>query len=125
MLTSCRPKGGTMLDLKYIRENAPAVEENCKNRGVEADVGLVVELANRRSALIGELNELKQHQNQLAKSVGRERDEDARLPLQAQGSRRARRLFGHRGLRCRSQGCREQVLLFARGRRCSGARARP
>ena len=45
-----------MLDLRYIRENAAAVEENCKNRGVEADVGLVVELAEKRSALIQELN---------------------------------------------------------------------
>ncbi|MDP8947697.1 MAG: serine--tRNA ligase [Actinomycetota bacterium] len=70
-----------MLDLRYIRENAAAVEENCKNRGVEADVGLVVELADRRSALIQELNELKQRQNQLAKSVGREHDEGTRRRL--------------------------------------------
>src|ERR671911_1391790 len=70
-----------MLDLKFIRENAAAVQDNCRNRGVEADVGLVVELADRRSALIQELNELKQRQNQLAKSVGRERDEEARQRL--------------------------------------------
>ena len=67
-----------MLDLKFIRENVAAVEENCKNRGVEADVRLVVELADRRSALIQELNELRQSQNALAKSIGRERDEEAR-----------------------------------------------
>jgi seryl-tRNA synthetase len=70
-----------VLDLKFIRENVPAVEENCKNRGVEADVRLVVELADRRSALIQELNELRQRQNALAKSIGRERDEDARRGL--------------------------------------------
>ena len=74
-----------MLDLRYIRENAAAVEANCENRGVEADVGLVVELADRRSALIQELNELKKRQNQLARSVGRERDDNAR-----QGSSRNR-----------------------------------
>jgi seryl-tRNA synthetase len=67
-----------VLDLKFIRENARAVEENCKNRGVEAEVGLVVELADRRSELIQELNELKQRQNQMAKSIGKERDEEAR-----------------------------------------------
>src|ERR671915_1561515 len=70
-----------MLDLRFIRENAAAVEENCRNRGIEADVWLVVELADRRSALIQELNELKQRQNQLAKSVGREREEEARQRL--------------------------------------------
>ena len=70
-----------MLDLKFIRENAEAVRENCKNRGVEADVGLVVELADRRSSLIQELNELKQRQNQVAKSIGQERDPEARERL--------------------------------------------
>jgi seryl-tRNA synthetase len=71
----------SMLDLKYIRENAQAVQENCGNRGVEADVKLLVELADRRSELIQELNELKQRQNQMAKSVGKERDEEARQRL--------------------------------------------
>ncbi|HEV2093371.1 MAG TPA: serine--tRNA ligase [Rubrobacter sp.] len=75
-----------MLDLKFIRENAEAVQENCKNRGVEADVGLVVELADRRSALIQGLNELKQEQNRTAKSIGQERDPEARERLIA-GSR--------------------------------------
>jgi seryl-tRNA synthetase len=67
-----------VLDLRFIRENARAVEENCKNRGVEADVGLVVELADRRSQLIQELNDLKQRQNRMAKGIGKERDEEAR-----------------------------------------------
>lgn len=70
-----------MLDLKYIRENAETVKENCRNRGVEADVDLVVELADRRSALITELNELRQRQNEAAKSIGRERDEEKRREL--------------------------------------------
>jgi len=75
-----------MLDLKFIRENAEAVQENCRNRGVEADVGLVVELADRRSALIQELNELKQEQNRMARGIGQERDPEARERLIA-GSR--------------------------------------
>jgi seryl-tRNA synthetase len=76
------PTGGRhMLDLKYIRDNASAVEENSKNRGVEADVGLVLQLADRRSELIQELNELRQRQNQMAKNIGKERDPDARETL--------------------------------------------
>jgi seryl-tRNA synthetase len=78
VLTSRRPEGDGVLDLKFIRENAKAVEENARNRGVEADVGLVVELADRRSNLIQELNELRQRQNEMAKSIGGERDEEAR-----------------------------------------------
>jgi seryl-tRNA synthetase len=41
-------------------------------------VGLVMELADRRSELIQELNDLKQRQNQMAKSIGKERDEGSR-----------------------------------------------
>jgi seryl-tRNA synthetase len=76
-----------MLDLRFIRENPEAVAENCRNRGVEADVDLVVGLADRRSQLIQELNELRQQQNQLAKSVGRERDAEARQNLIAESRR--------------------------------------
>ena len=70
-----------MLDLKFIRENADAVAENCRNRGVEADVGLVVELSDRRSALIQEVNDLKQRQNQLAKGVKQASDDEERQRL--------------------------------------------
>jgi seryl-tRNA synthetase len=84
-----------VLDLRYIRENAAAVAENARNRGVEANVELVVELADRRSELIQELNELRQQQNQLAKSVGRERDPEARQRLIAE-SRRTKELIPER-----------------------------
>jgi seryl-tRNA synthetase len=76
-----------MLDLRYVRENPEAVAENCRNRGVEADVHLVVGLADRRSELIQELNEFKQQQNQLAKSVGGERDPERRQNLIAESRR--------------------------------------
>ncbi len=73
-----------MLDLKFIREHVEAVAENARNRGVDVDVGIVVELADRRSALMQELNELRQQQNRLAKSVGKERDPEAREGLIAE-----------------------------------------
>ncbi len=84
-----------MLDLRYIRENAAAVAENSRNRSVEADVEMVVELADRRSELIQELNELRQQQNQLAKSVGGEQDPEARQRL-IEESRRTKELIPER-----------------------------
>jgi seryl-tRNA synthetase len=76
-----------VLDLRYVRENPEAVAENCRNRGVVADIDLVVKLADRRSGLIQELNELKHQQNQLAKSVGGERDPERRKYLIAESRR--------------------------------------
>src|SRR5919202_1643966 len=84
-----------MLDLRFIRENAEAVAENLRNRGVVADVDLVVGLADRRPELIQELNELRQRQNQLAKMVGKERDPEARENLIAD-SRRTKELIPER-----------------------------
>ena len=84
-----------MLDLRFVRENAEAVAENCKNRGAEADVDLVVGLADRRSELMQELNELRQRQNQLAKMVGGERDPEARENLIVD-SRRTKELIPKR-----------------------------
>jgi seryl-tRNA synthetase len=81
-----------VLDLRFIRENAEAVAENARNRGVDVNVGLVVELADRRSALMQELNELRQQQNQLAKSVGKERDPEARERLIAESRSMKRRI---------------------------------
>ncbi len=81
-----------MLDLRFIRENAEVVARNCKNRAIVADVDLVVGLADERSELIQELNGLKQRQNQLAKSVSRECDPEARENLIAD-SRRTKELI--------------------------------
>ncbi len=76
-----------MLDLKFIRENPVAVADNCKNRGVDADVDLVVGLAEERSELMQEVNDLRQGQNEMAKSVGKERDPDKREGLIAESRR--------------------------------------
>ncbi|MDQ3912876.1 MAG: serine--tRNA ligase [Actinomycetota bacterium] len=77
-----------MLDLKFVRENAEAVRENCKNRGVPADVDLVLRLAGERSGLTQDLNELRQTQNQLAKRLGKERDPEAREKLITESRKR-------------------------------------
>ncbi len=75
-----------MLDLKFIRENAEAVKENCRNRGVEADVDLVVRLSDRRSTLISGLNELRQRQNILSKEIPRsDPEERGRLVEESKG----------------------------------------
>src|SRR5918992_3756527 len=81
-----------MLDLRFVRENPEAVKENCENRGVEADVDLVVNLADRRSELIQELNQLRRRQNEMARSVGQERDPERREGLIAE-SRRMKELI--------------------------------
>ncbi len=70
-----------MLDLRYIRENAKAVEENAKNRGVEADVGRVIELADRRSTLLQEVETLRRRQNELSKSIPNRVDPEERQEL--------------------------------------------
>jgi len=81
-----------MLDLRFVRENPETVKENSVNRGVEVDVDLVVNLADRRSELIQELNQLRRRQNEMARSVSQERDPEKREGLIAE-SRRMKELI--------------------------------
>src|SRR5215210_968061 len=81
-----------MLDLRFVRENPETVKENSVNRGVEVDVDLVVNLADKRSGLIQELNQLRRRQNEMARSVSQERDLEKREGLITE-SRRMKELI--------------------------------
>src|SRR4028119_1862516 len=111
-----------MLALKFIRENPEAVAENCRNRGVDADVDLVVGLAEERSELMQEVNDLRQGQNEMAKSVGKERDPDEREGLIAE-SRRIKEQSPEVGARPGGEGARAGSERDG-GERRQGARPR-
>ncbi len=74
-----------MLDLKFILQNADAVRANCKNRNMTADVDLVVQLADRRSRLVQEAEELRKRRNENAQATGREKDAARRQQLVDEG----------------------------------------
>jgi seryl-tRNA synthetase len=75
----------TMLDLKYILQNVDAVRTNCKNRNVAADVERVVGLAERRSRLMQDAEELRKRRNENAQATGREKDAARRQQLVDEG----------------------------------------
>ena len=75
-----------MLDRKFILENAELVKENCKNRGVDADVDRLVELEQQRRECDREAQELNRRANEVAKSIGKASPED-REPLKEQGAK--------------------------------------
>ncbi len=56
-----------MLDIKYIRENKEKVQQGAKNKGVDVDIAHVLELDERRRALIVESEGIKAQQNKLGK----------------------------------------------------------
>ena len=58
-----------MLDLKYIKENAEAVKANIAARFMNADVDEVINLYDRRNALITETDELRRRRNENAKAM--------------------------------------------------------
>lgn len=60
-----------MLDRKFILEHAELVKENCKNRGVEADVDQLVALEQQRRECDREAQELNRQANAVAKSIGK------------------------------------------------------
>lgn len=74
-----------MLDLRYIREHREAVQENTKLRNVTADVDLVVELYDRRNALIQKIEELRKRRNENAAAMKQKPSPEEREKLIQEG----------------------------------------
>ncbi|MCH2360281.1 MAG: serine--tRNA ligase [Pirellulales bacterium] len=74
-----------MLDRRFILEHADQVAENCRNRGVDADVAQLVELEQRRKALLQEIQDLNQQANTVSKSIGQAKDESEREARKEEG----------------------------------------
>ncbi len=76
-----------MLDYKFIKDNIEAVKENIKNRNMTTDADRVVELYDRRTALVTRLQDLQQKRNENAKSMKQRLDEQARASLIESGKK--------------------------------------
>ncbi len=80
-----------MLDPKYVLANFEAVKENCRNRNVSADIlddlDRVASLEGQRKAVLHEVESVRRRQNEVAQSVGKEKDPAGRAELVAEGKR--------------------------------------
>lgn len=74
-----------MLDKKYILANAKAVQENCKNRGVNADVSRYVALENECREIQQDIEELSRQANTVSKSIGKAKDDAEREQRKEEG----------------------------------------
>ena len=52
-----------MLDIKYIREHAAEIKENCKNRNMSVDVDRLLELDEQRRTILHELETMRATRN--------------------------------------------------------------
>jgi seryl-tRNA synthetase len=76
-----------MLDLKFIRDNIDAVKANTVNRHVAANPDLVVELFDRRNALLKELESLRASRNANADRMKAKFSPEDRAKLIEEGKR--------------------------------------
>ncbi|MBN1908780.1 MAG: serine--tRNA ligase, partial [Pirellulales bacterium] len=76
-----------MLDRKFIVENAALVEQNCRNRGVQADVARFVELESSRKTQQAQVDELNRQANQVSKSIGQAKTNEEREARKEEGRR--------------------------------------
>lgn len=75
----------TMLDRKFIVENAESVKQNCTNRGVDADIERFVALETERRTLQTTVEELNRKANEVSKSIGKAKDADEREARKEEG----------------------------------------
>jgi seryl-tRNA synthetase len=74
-----------MLDTTFIREHLEAVQTNCTNRNVTADVQAIVQLDDERKRLVQETQTRQQRANEVSKLIPREKDAGRRQELIAEG----------------------------------------
>ncbi len=60
-----------MLDLKYIRDNPDAVRDGAQAKGIDVDIPALLQLDEKRRALITEGEKLKARRNQLSAEIGK------------------------------------------------------
>lgn len=70
-----------MLDYKFIKDNLDAVKENIKNRNMTANADKVVELYDKRTALVTKQQDLQQQRNENAKAMKQKLDDAKRQEL--------------------------------------------
>jgi seryl-tRNA synthetase len=58
-----------MLDIKYIRENKDEVKQNCKNRGAKCDIDKLMDLDEKRVALLQEIEVLQSEKNKINNEI--------------------------------------------------------
>ncbi|MFO0949886.1 MAG: serine--tRNA ligase [Isosphaeraceae bacterium] len=87
-----------MLDLKYVLANVEAVKQNCRDRnvdaGVLADLDRLVALDGEHKGVLHEVEALRRRQNEVAQSVGKEKDPARRGELVAEGKRLKEEVVG-------------------------------
>jgi len=74
-----------MLDYKFIKENLAAVKENIKNRNMNADADIVVELYDKRTELITKRQALQEKRNSNSDAMKGKLEPEARQKLIAEG----------------------------------------
>jgi seryl-tRNA synthetase len=88
-----------MLDLKFVLANVDAVKQNCRNRNVAGDVlddlDRLVALDALRKERLHEVETVRRRQNEVAQSVGKEKDAARRTELVAEGKRLKEEVAGH------------------------------
>ncbi len=63
-----------MLDIKFIRENAGTIKQNCKNRRVDLDINALLELDEKRRQILAELEACRAEKNATSKSKPSEQE---------------------------------------------------
>ncbi len=76
-----------MLDRKFIVENDELVQQNCRNRNVEADVKQLAEMEVQRREKLQQVQELNRRANEVSKSIGKAKDAEEREARKEEGRR--------------------------------------
>jgi len=66
-----------MLDIKFIWENKEVVKKNCELRNIKCDVDRLLELDEKRRALLQKVEEFNAEKNKLNEEIQKAEDKKA------------------------------------------------
>ena len=70
-----------MLDLKFVRQNADAVADNCQRRNVKADIPALLQADEETRRLKGELDTIRKRRNDISGAMKGKLSKEERMPL--------------------------------------------
>src|SRR3989338_1511174 len=72
---------GTMLDIKFIRENKEIVQAGAKKKRVEVDIDMLIGLDDERLKILKEVEELRSEVNRVSNDIARDQDPALKIQL--------------------------------------------
>ena len=70
-----------MLDIKFIRENQGLVKKACQEKGIQVDIGALLEIDKKRREILQAIEDMRAQKNKASKEIGAVKSEQEKKKI--------------------------------------------